>query len=266
MTPTSSRVGEHRQLRDVGEPHALERREQRVVGRDADDAAVLGAARDQVAQVAVVATREQTLVDHPLVVVDLAQVARAGVADEADDALRLGLRAAIAQRGGEQRAGRRAAEDALRALAARAPSRSSLRRGSSRRRSHPRGRRSPGRSPRRCPRRPTSPALPTTPLFTYSARIEPSGSASTKASDGCTARKNRVSPVMVPAEPTPTTMASTSMAHLRPDLRRRSRLVRERIGRVVELVGKESAANVGAQGAAPCPGNSRDDPCPRRCA
>ena len=48
-----------------------------------------GAARDQVAQVAVAALLEQALVDHPGVVVDLAQVARAGVADEADHALGL---------------------------------------------------------------------------------------------------------------------------------------------------------------------------------
>ena len=57
--------------------------------------------------------REQALVDHPLVVVDLGEIAGAGVADEADDALRPLARAAVAQRRGEQRAGRRAAEDAF---------------------------------------------------------------------------------------------------------------------------------------------------------
>ncbi len=54
------------------------------------------------------------------------------------------------------------------------------------------------------------PAVPTVPLRTYSARIDPAGSASTKPSLGCTLRKKRVRPVRVPAEPTPTTIASTS--------------------------------------------------------
>ncbi|MNE52130.1 hypothetical protein D3C80_1467880 [compost metagenome] len=48
------------------------------------------------------------------------------------------------------------------------------------------------------------------PLRLYSATTEPTGSASTMARSGCTRRKKRVKPVKVPAEPTPTTMASTS--------------------------------------------------------
>ena len=54
------------------------------------------------------------------------------------------------------------------------------------------------------------PALPTTPLRVYSARIEPTGSASTKPIRGSTLRKKRVRPVIVPAEPTPTTTASSA--------------------------------------------------------
>ena len=59
------------------------------------------------------------------VVVDLREVLRAAVADEGHDALRLGLLAAIAQRRGEQRAGRRAAQDAFLAQQQRARSRCS---------------------------------------------------------------------------------------------------------------------------------------------
>jgi hypothetical protein len=58
---------------------------------------------------------------------------------------------------------------------------------------------------------------------------------------GDTRSKNRFSPVMVPPEPTPQTMAST-VAHLLPDLRRGGGLVRQRIGRVVELVDVEGVA------------------------
>ncbi len=54
------------------------------------------------------------------------------------------------------------------------------------------------------------PALPIAPLRVYSATIEPAGSASTKPSSGRTVRKKRVRPVIVPPEPTPQTMASTS--------------------------------------------------------
>ncbi|MNE53198.1 hypothetical protein D3C80_1479100 [compost metagenome] len=55
-----------------------------------------------------------------------------------------------------------------------------------------------------------APAVPIVPLRLYSATTEPSGSASTISRSGCTRLKKRVKPVSVPAEPTPTTMASTS--------------------------------------------------------
>ncbi|MCY1457922.1 hypothetical protein D9M71_752570 [compost metagenome] len=44
----------------------------------------------------------------------------------------------------------------------------------------------------------------------YSAITEPTGSARTISRSGCTRLKKRVRPVRVPADPTPTTMASTS--------------------------------------------------------
>ncbi|SVJ50788.1 Uncharacterised protein [Klebsiella pneumoniae] len=54
------------------------------------------------------------------------------------------------------------------------------------------------------------PGVPRVPEREYSAMIEPSGSASTISSSGWTFWKNRVRPVRVPEEPTPTTMASRS--------------------------------------------------------
>src|SRR6185503_19626753 len=70
-------------------------------------------ARDEVAQVAVFLALEKTLVEHPIVVVDLGKIFVAAVADERDDALRRGLLAAIAQRCPEQRAGGCTGNDAL---------------------------------------------------------------------------------------------------------------------------------------------------------
>jgi hypothetical protein len=52
--------------------------------------------------------------------------------------------------------------------------------------------------------------------------------------------KKRPRPVSVPPEPTPTTTASTS-PHLLQDLRAGAGLVRQRVGRVVELVDVERA-------------------------
>jgi hypothetical protein len=54
------------------------------------------------------------------------------------------------------------------------------------------------------------PGVGRVPSRLYSAITEPTGSASTISRSGCTRLKKRVSPVRVPAEPTPTTMASTS--------------------------------------------------------
>src|SRR5579864_8119403 len=68
---------------------------------------------DQVAQVAEVRALEETLVEHPVIVVDLGEILVAAVADESDHALRLALRAAVAQRRREQRARRGAGDDAL---------------------------------------------------------------------------------------------------------------------------------------------------------
>ena len=79
-----------------------------------DDRFAFGeAAGDEVAQVAVALAGPQPPARHPAVVVDLGEILGAGVADEGDDALRLGLLAAVAQRRGEQRAGRGAGQDAF---------------------------------------------------------------------------------------------------------------------------------------------------------
>src|ERR1700761_8358970 len=102
---------EYRQLRDIELTHALVDREQRVGGTDTEYAALLEATRDQVAQVAVFAPRKQAMFDHPVVVVDLRQIACARIADESDDALGGALLTAVTQCGREKRTGRRAAED-----------------------------------------------------------------------------------------------------------------------------------------------------------
>ncbi len=57
--------------------------------------------------------------------------------------------------------------------------------------------------------------------------------------------------------------------HLLPEFRAGRGLVRERIGRVVELVREERAGDLGGQGARRGPGSTRDGPCRRpsaRCA
>ncbi|MCY1462002.1 hypothetical protein D9M71_797250 [compost metagenome] len=54
------------------------------------------------------------------------------------------------------------------------------------------------------------PGVPRVPEREYSATTEPTGSARTNSSSGCTRWKKRVSPVRVPADPTPQTMASRS--------------------------------------------------------
>ena len=109
-------VLEHRQLRDLGLAHAREGGGQRVLGADADDGAVFRPPRDQVAQVALALALEQALVEHPRIVVDLGEVAGARVADQRHHALGRGLRAAVLQRRGQQRAGGRARQDALGAV------------------------------------------------------------------------------------------------------------------------------------------------------
>src|SRR3546814_3951550 len=53
------------------------------------------------------------LVDHPVVVEHLREVLVAAVADQGDDPLRRLLLTAVAQRGGDQGAGRRSGEDAF---------------------------------------------------------------------------------------------------------------------------------------------------------
>ena len=68
---------------------------------------------DQVAQVTVLGDLDQPEVAQPEIVVHLRDVARAGVAGEGHHALRGLLRAAVTQRGGEQRAGRGAGVDAF---------------------------------------------------------------------------------------------------------------------------------------------------------
>ena len=98
-----------------------------------------------------------------------------------------GLLAAVAQRRGEQRAGRRAAEDALARAAARARCRSSRRRRSNRRARTPERSAIAGMKSSPMPSTAHEPALPIVPLRVYSATIEPTGSASTNASAGCTA-------------------------------------------------------------------------------
>jgi hypothetical protein len=78
----------------------------------------------------------------------------------------------------------------------------------------------------------------------YSARIEPTGSASTNAMSGWTLRKKRVRPVSVPDEPMPTTIASTAWPVCCQISGPVPALVGERIGRVVELVGEERIRRV----------------------
>src|SRR3546814_20406445 len=56
---------------------------------------------------------DEALVDHPVVVEHLREVRVAAVADQGDDPLRRLLLTAVAQRGGDQGAGRRSGEDAF---------------------------------------------------------------------------------------------------------------------------------------------------------
>ena len=106
-------VHQYRQLRHIGQAHALEGGEQGVVRAGADHPAILKTSGNQVTQIAVMLELQQALVLHPLVVVDLGQITRPGVTHKADHTLGLGLFAAIAQRGGQQGAGGRPAQNAF---------------------------------------------------------------------------------------------------------------------------------------------------------
>ena len=106
-------VLQHRQLRNVVQLHALVGVENRLVGVHRGDRVLAVAARDQVAQVAEALALDEALVEHPVIVVHLGEVLVAAVADQGDDALRRRLLAAVAQRGGDQRARGGTCEDAF---------------------------------------------------------------------------------------------------------------------------------------------------------
>ena len=175
------------------------------------------------------------------VVEHLGEIFRAGIADEADHALRLVLRAAIAQRRRQQRAGGRAGE--------RYPPRATDR---------ARPRSCPDPTPNR-PRAPSdrsqfggtkSSPMPSTaqlpasvifPVLISGASTEPTGSARIISVVGDARFMKRPTPVSVPPEPTPTTIGVDVVVHLPQDFRRGRLLVRERIGRILELVDVDRA-------------------------
>ncbi len=104
---------EHGELRDVVEPHARIGDVQGVVGLDGVVVMIGVTPHDQVAQVAKAFALDEALVDHPVIVVHLRQVLVAAVGHEGDDALGLGLIAAVAQCCGDQGAGRRPRQHAF---------------------------------------------------------------------------------------------------------------------------------------------------------
>ena len=103
----------HRKLRDVGELHPVVGGQHLLVGADHHGGALAVAARYQVAQVAAPLALDEALVVHPVVVEHLREIFVAAVADEGDDALGLRLGPAVFERAGDQRAGRRAGQDAF---------------------------------------------------------------------------------------------------------------------------------------------------------
>jgi hypothetical protein len=96
-------------VRDVGDSHALKGGKQRIIRRNANHCGILGASRNQVAQIAKAAPLQPALINQPLVIVNLGEVPSAGIADEADDAFGLSLRLIVFERRGQQRASRGAA-------------------------------------------------------------------------------------------------------------------------------------------------------------
>ena len=70
-----------------------------------DDGSLVEAARDEIAKIAMARPLQKPLLDHPAVIVHFRQVLVAGIADERDHPLRLGLFEAIALGRGDQRAG-----------------------------------------------------------------------------------------------------------------------------------------------------------------
>ena len=93
---------EHRNLGDVVKLHAAVGCLERIVRSHGHDGALVEAPRDEIAQIAVAWALQQPLIHHPAVVVHFRQVLVAGIADERDHPLRLGLVEAIALRGGDQ--------------------------------------------------------------------------------------------------------------------------------------------------------------------
>ena len=231
------------------------------VGRDLDHRAFLVAAGDDVAQIAEVGPRQESLIDHPVVVVDLGQIAGAGVADEGDDPF--GRRSARGNNAARRRPGCRSTSRRAdpRRAAARAPSRSSRCPGSNRRDAPPRDRRCRGRSPRRCPRPPRIPPRRMVPVldvvgedrarrigqdeFDRRIRLAEELRQTGQGAGGADTADDGVE----------------RMPALRPDLGAGRLTMGRRVIRIVELVGEEGAGDLARRDGRHSPGNSRDDPC-----
>ena len=104
---------QHRELRHVVELHALVSGQYFLVSAHGRHRAIAVPPADEVAQIPEALAFDEALVEHPEIVVDLGEVLVAAVADQRDDALGRALLAAIAQRCGQQRPGRRAGHQAF---------------------------------------------------------------------------------------------------------------------------------------------------------
>ena len=106
-------VGQHRQLRYIVQAHALVDHVQGLVRVARHGAAVGVTAHDQIGQIAQPRQFHQAVVHQPVIVVHLGQILVAAVAHQRHHALGRGLGAAIAQGRRQQRAGRGASQNAL---------------------------------------------------------------------------------------------------------------------------------------------------------
>ena len=106
-------VLDHRKLRHVGGAHPRKHSAQRVLRPHLDGAAFLVAVDDEIAHRSRARALDPALLRQERIVEHLGEIFRAGIADQAHHALGLALKLAVTQRRREQRARRRAGEDAL---------------------------------------------------------------------------------------------------------------------------------------------------------
>src|SRR5262245_36788438 len=97
---------DYRNLRDIRVAHALECRKQCVRWPNGDHFAGLVTMGDQIAQIAMRRTMNETLLRHPEVVVHLRKIFVAGIDYKTNHSLRFRLFTAVAQSSSNERAGR----------------------------------------------------------------------------------------------------------------------------------------------------------------